>query len=269
MEANLYLCPHCGTAFDSSRLDMKTRRGVCAMCGCEVVFPKRHLNASPNAVLALEEGERLFLSGNFESAKTCAETAISMSKDNVAALYIANYYKAYRAEIKNTKSMDDLFNRILPDAEMEIEEEEMFKQCVVKTISNSKEYEEQLISKFVEFDDPNELGQFVEQYCPFVIMSRQSYEWLTPKMLSLYLEVTKKTNVPKTWYALYNALLKNPDSPFVGNKFFLKTKTERIQHDIVEPIGAIFKAIKDEAYRNKFVSAYNAYLAKYMEEAAK
>ena len=269
MEANLYLCPHCGTAFDSSRLDMKTRRGVCAMCGCEVVFPKRHLTASPNAVLALEEGTRLFLSGNFESAKTCAETAISMSRDNVSALYIANYYKAFRAEVKNSRGLDDLFNRIIPDAEMEIEEEEMFKQCVIKTIAHSKEYEQQLISRFVEYDDANELGEFVEAFCPFAIMSRQSFAWLTPAMLALYLEVTKKTNIPKTWYALYTALLKNPDSPFVGNTFFLKTKTERIKHEIVEPIGEIFNAIKDGAMKAKFTSAYNAYLAKFNAEAAK
>ncbi|MCQ2800492.1 MAG: hypothetical protein MJ216_00860 [Bacilli bacterium] len=269
MEANLYLCPHCGTAFDSAQLDLKTRRGVCMMCGSEVVFPKRHLTASPNAVLTLEEGARLFLSGNFESAKTCAETVISMSNDNVAALYITNYYKAFRSEVKNSRSLDDLFNRIVPAAEFEIEEEEMFKQFVIKTISHSSIYEEQLLAKFLEYDDPNELAEFVEAFCPFAIMGKQSYAWLTSKMLSLYLEITKKTNIPKTWYALYTALLKNPDSPFVGNKFFLKTKTARIQQEVVEPIGAIFKTIKDQALNAKFVSAYNAYLAKFLAEAAK
>lgn len=269
MEANEFICSHCGTSLTSANVDMKTRRGVCPMCGCEVSFAKKHSTASPNAVLALEEGLRLFLSGNFESARTCAETAISMTEKNVAALFIVSYYKAFRAPVKNTKSLYELFNDILPDAEFDIEEEEMFKQCVIRTINNTLGFEEQLLAKFVEFDDPNELGQFVEAFCPFAINARQTYSWLTPRMMSLYLEITKRVNIPKTWYSLYTALLKNPESPFVGNSFFQKTKTARIQHDVVEPMGQIFNSIKDEAFKAKFVQAYNAYYAKFVAEAAK
>lgn len=269
MEANLYICPHCGTAFDENAVDHKTRRALCKMCGCEAVFPKRHITASPNALLALQEGARLFLNGSLESAKTCAETAISMSRDNIAALYIIGYYKAFRAEIKNSKSLDELFNNILPEAEIEIEEEEMFKQFVIKTINHSREYEEQILAKLAIFDDPKELAEFVEAFSPFAIMSRQSFSWLTPKMLSIYLEITRRTNIPKTWYALYSSLLKNPDSPFVGNTFFLRTKSERILHEVVEPIGQIFNAITDEALKNKFASAYNAVYQKYIAELNK
>ena len=194
MEANEFICSHCGTSLTSANVDMKTRRGICPMCGCEVSFAKKHSTASPNAVLALEEGFRLFLSGNFESARTCAETAISMTEKNVAALFIVSYYKAFRAPVKNTKSLYELFNDILPDAEFDIEEEEMFKQCVIRTINNTLGFEEQLLAKFVEFDDPNELGQFVEAFCPFAINARQTYSWLTPRMMSLYLEITKRVN---------------------------------------------------------------------------
>ena len=267
MEANEFICSHCGTSLTSANVDMKTRRGICPMCGCEVNFAKKHSTASPNAVLALEEGLRLFLSGNFESARTCAETAISMTEKNVAALFIVSYYKAYRAPVKNTKSLYDMFNNILPDAEFEIEEEEMFKQCVLKTIGNTVEFEEQLLAKFNDFDDPDELGQFVESFCPYAINTRQSYRWLTPRMISIYLEITKKVNIPKTWYSLYTALLKNPESPFTVNTFFQIEKTNRIQRDVVEPMGQIFNAIKDEALKAKFVSAYNAYYAKFVAAA--
>ena len=269
VEASLYVCPHCGSSFDNSRLNMKTRRGICAMCGSDVVFPKRHLVASPNAQLALEEGKRLFLNGNYEDAVASARTAISMSRDNVAALYVINYYKAFRDPVPSRKGLDDLFNSILPDAEMEIEEEEMLKDCVKKTIANSMDYEEKLLKKFLEYDDPNELAEFVEAFCPLAILAKQSYGWFTPNMANLYLEITKKVDTPKTWYALYTSLTKNPDSPFNGNKFYLKTKNERILHEVVEPIGQIFQAIKDPALKAKFVSAYNAFLAKFNAEAAK
>lgn len=267
MEANEFICSHCGTSLTSANVDMKTRRGICPMCGCEVIFAKKHSTASPNAVLALNEGLELFLNGNFESAKTCAETAISMTEKNVAALFIANYYKAFRAPVKNTKGLYDLFNVILPDAEFEIEEEEMFKKCLIKTINNTVEFEEQILSKLVDFDDPNELGEFVEAFCPYAINSRATFAWLTPKMISLYLEIAKRVNVPKTMFCLYNSLLKNPESPFVNNSFFQITRTARIQANVVEPLGAVFKAIKDEALRAKFVSAYNALYAKYVASA--
>lgn len=269
IEANLYVCPHCGSAFDNTRLDLKTRRGICAMCGSEVVFPKRHLVASPSAQLALDEGKRLFLNANYEDAVASARTAISMSKDNVAALYIVNFYKAFHASVNNRTGLDDFFNSIFPNAEMEIEEEDMLKECLRKTVSYSMDYEEQILSKFLEYDDPNELGQFVENFCPLSILAKQSYGWLTPKMLNLYLEITKKVDVPKTWYALYSSLTKNPESPFIGNRFYLKTKNERLLREIIEPIGNIFQAIKDPTLKAKFVSAYNAYLAKFNAECAK
>ncbi len=256
MEGDKYLCPSCGMPIPASIIDFKTRRAHCDFCGQDVIFPKRTSTASPNAVIALNQARDFFLNGDFKSAVTCAQTAVEMVPNHVAALYIIAYYKAFNADVKNRTSLDKLFNEILPEAEFEAEEEEIFKQLLLKTILHSITYEEQILDKFNAFDDDNELGEFVEQFCPFSISKRVNMDWLTPKLANVYKEISKKTSIPKTCYALYLSLTKNPDSPFVGG-FFLRTKTARYYNEYLLPIGEVFNNISDQAVKTKFVSVYN------------
>lgn len=256
MEGEKYHCQGCGSEIPASLINFKTRRAKCPWCGLDVVFPKRHSTASPNAQIALNEAMKLFLEGNYESSKSCAESALSMTNNNAAALFIVNYYKAYIAEIKNSHAMDVFFKEKLPDAEFEIEEEEMFKRLLLKTILNIGQYEEQILSKFAEYDDPNELSEFVEAFSPCLILSRSTIDWFTPNMAETYKEISKRTSIPKTWYSLYSSLIKNPDSPFVNNTFYLKTKAQRIYREFILPVGDIFSCIKDENNKQKFNNAY-------------
>ncbi len=257
MEGEKHICPNCGMPVEASAINFKTRRAFCPWCQKNVIFPKRNSTASPNAVSALNEAYNFFLEKNFESAKNCAETVVSMVPNNVAALYILAYYKAFSAPIKNRSSLDKLFNETLPDAEFEIEEEEMFKELLLKTILHSGEYEEQIIGKFIEYDDENELCDFVEKFCPFIIARQVNTEWFTQNMVKCLKECSAITNIPKTWYALYVSISKSPDSPILKNTFYLKTKSSRFYSEYILPIGEIFAQIKDETLKKKFVSAYN------------
>ena len=257
MEGEKYICPNCGMPLEATAINFKTRRAFCPWCQKNVIFPKRNSTASPNAESALNEAYAFFLDKNFESAKNCAETVVSMMPNNVAALYILAYYKAFSAPIKNRSSLDKLFNEILPDAMIEIEEEEMLKQLLLKTILHACEYQDQIINKFVEFDDAKELCEFVENFCPFVIAREVNIDWFTPNMISCLKECSALTNIPKTWYALYVSITKNPDSPILKNTFYLKTKSSRFYSDYILPIGEIFSQIKDETLKRKFVGAYN------------
>lgn len=266
MEGEKHICPNCGMPVEASAINFKTRRAFCPWCQHDIIFPKRNSTATPNAVSALNEAYSFFLDKNFESAKNCAERVVSMVPNNVAALYILAYYKAFSAPIKNRSSLDKLFNETLPDAEFEIEEEEMFKELLLKTILHSGQYEEQIISKFVEYDDAKELCDFVENFCPFIIMRTVNTEWFTPNMIKCLKECTKITNIPKTWYALYVSISKNPDSPLLKDTFYLKTKSAHFYKDYILPIGEIFSEIKDEALKRKFMGAFNKTKAEYEQK---
>ena len=89
-------------------------------------------------------------------------------------------------------------------------------------------------------------------------------------MVETYKAVSQKCSIPNTWLALYNAMLKNPDSPLSNDSFYLKTKAERIYENFILKIGEIFESINDEANKQKFTGAfakvqkvYQAKLAKY------
>ncbi len=257
MEADKYLCPGCGMQIPSTSIDFKTRKAFCEFCGQHVIFPKRTSTASPSAIIALNQARDFFLNGDIKSAVNCAQTAVEMVPNHAAALFIIGYYKAFTADVKNRNSLDNLFNQILPDAEFEVEEEELFKTLMLKTILHTITYEEQILAKFAEYDDAKEIIDFVEQFCPFAIAKRGNMNWLTPRLVEVYKEISSKSSIPKTWYALYLSLTKNPDSPFVSNTFYLETKTQRYYDNYLLPIGEIFNSIGDQAVKGKFVGVYN------------
>ena len=148
-------------------------------------------------------------------------------------------------------------NETLQEAEFEIEEEEMFKDLILKTILHSGEYIEQLITRFAEFDDPKELAEFVEAYAPFAIGNKGSINFFTPALADALQSITEMVDIPKTWFALYSAISKNPDSPIPKDTFYLKTKTHRFYNDFVLKVGEIFSKIKTPALRAKFKGAYD------------
>ncbi len=257
MEGEKFLCPNCGMPVEASAMNFKTRRAHCDFCGKEIIFPKRSSTASPNAVHALEEATRFFMEKNYASAKTCAETVVSMVPGNAPALYIIAYYNAFVAPVKNRSSLDRLFKETLPDVEFEIEEEEAFKSLLIKTILYASIYEEEIICKFVEFDDASEAAEFIENFCPFTIAKRTTYTWLTPELVDAFKAISKKAAIPKTWYALLVSVSKNPESPLATGQFYLRTKSANFYNNYLLPVGEILSCISDQTMKTKFVTVFN------------
>lgn len=270
MEELIFYCPDCGASFRADNIDRKKRIAYCRMCEAWKVIPKQHSNNSVDLQASLDEAVSLFKTGNFASARRCAETAISLSKRNAVAIYIVSFCDAFTESYKNTKKYEDYFLQQFPEFILEYEEEELLKQLLFVTRSRSVEYECEILKKFCEYDDPSELSAFVEKFCPTAIAYRNDSDWLTPDMVETYKAVSQKCSIPNTWLALYNAMLKNPDSPLSNDSFYLKTKAERIYENFILKIGEIFESINDEANKQKFTGAfakvqkvYQAKLAKY------
>ena len=258
MDALQYNCPHCGSPIDPSKINFKTRHAHCEWCDQEVIFPKKHSSNSANVETALQSAITMFNSGNqFEGANSLAIKISEMTNHCAPAEFIKAFYSYYHGSIKNSEAMDKFFNVILPDCELEVEEEDALKALLLKASKVSINYEKQILAKFLEYDDDKELVDFVESFSVLSITNKQTIDWFDADMVDIYKNITKKVNTPKLWYALYASISKNPDSPIPGNNFFLKTKTQRFYNNFVLPIGEIFSFIKDPTLKVKFLGGYN------------
>ena len=269
MNSESFQCPYCGVSVSADKINFKTRRAHCDFCGQDIVFAKRNSTASPSAINALNQAKEFFMNGNYKSAVSCAQTATEMVPNHAAALYIIAYYQAFSADVKSRTSLENLFRNVLPDAEFEQEEEDLFKELLLKTIAHSIDYEEQILTKFMEYDDPGELGAFVEKFSPFAISKRIDIDWFNSHMRTVYEQISASASIPKTWYALYLSLSKNPISPLSDGSFYLKTRATKFYNEYLIPVGVIYDKIRDEALSQKFRGAYRALKAQYEDKMSK
>ena len=265
----IYTCPSCGADFDMANVDTKKRIGYCIFCRAQRPIPKKHSNNSSELQASLDEAVSLFKGGNFSSARRCAETVISLSKKNAVANYIVSFCDAFTETYKDTKKFEDYFLRQFPDFELEVEEEELLKTLLIATRNRSMDFECEILKKFLEYDDPDELASFVDKFSPACIQKRPDITFMTEEMMNTYSEISRKCSIPQTWLALYNAMLKNPDSPLSNDSFYLKTKAERVYLEFIMRIGVIFYNIMEPASHEKFNKAFEkvktVYQAKLMK----
>lgn len=257
MQSNAYKCSCCPYVFKENEINFQTRRATCPRCDAVTTFSRSVVNGSTGVLHDVENAVKFFEERNFESAKRFAESALSVSYDNVVGLFIIAYYNAYHAPIKKRTYLDKFFNEELPEIGVDVDEMDALKKVLKKCPLHLLDYEQQILDKILATTgDEREIVDFVEAFSPYIISKRPSIEWFNPKMKGIYAELTARANLPKTWYALFQQIAVNPDSPELENTFYLKTKAARFYNDYVCGVGEIFSQIKDEALKTKFVSAF-------------
>lgn len=256
MESKKYTCNNCGAPVEANVIDFKTRRAFCRFCQKWIIFPKRTSTASPSATHAINEAVDLFLQSNFSSAKSGAETALTMVPKNIPALYIIGYCDAFVTAVKTRTALNNLFNSVIVDADFEIEEEENFKKLLKATLLHSMDYEAQIVTRFNEIDNPQEIAEFVESFTPLAVSKRKLYSWLTPTLAQTYKNIASRAKIPKTLFALLKSIESAEDSPVRNNSFYLKTQSYNFFVNYVEPIGEILKSYCDPEFRAKFVAVF-------------
>ncbi len=256
--AETYCCPKCGEPFEPQHLDLKRRTGYCVWCRQPSVFPKRHSKVVGNVDLpvALPQMVTFFKNGDNENALHLASEITGVSEKNVAALYVVAYYNAYRASPKSSGRLYQFFETTLPEAEMEIEEEEALKELFLYTRPHLSDHECTILKKFSEYDDPKELSTFVESFSPTMIAERQNLSWFTPEMATIYAQIAHTGAIPKTTLALVKAIKGNPESPLNTGKFFIRQKAEEIYNRFVLKLSDIIAQIRDPELRAKFEGFY-------------
>ena len=271
MDAQSYQCPNCGQTLSSVNIDFKTRHAHCDWCNTDSFLARRTLNSSDKVLNELKNAVSFFKDKNFDGANRYAEMILNTAIDNAAGLFIVAYYKAFIAPVKSRALLQKFFTETLETIDFEAEELGAFEELCIAAGSHVGEYEE-IILNTVLACDPRGAAAFADAFCPYVIVKRYNMDWCTEGIFRAYEHITSMGNIPKTWYALFVSIAQNPDSPYSGNTFYLKTKTARFYNEYVLRVGKVFEGIQDEQLRAKFHGAFlnkkKEYISK-MDEGGK
>ena len=257
MEGQVFTCPGCFTTIPASCIDFKTRRAVCPSCGNLVSLSRKSINTSDKVVHDIENAVRFFTSDNYDSAKRFAESALSVAVDNIPALFIITYYNAYKSEIKTRKQLEELFHHTIQDIIMDEEEAEQAKTVWLKVAPQLADYENVILNTLYSCQNDKDITTFTDAFSPYIIGKRGDIDWFDGEMEKLYKEISERGDIPKTWYALYQSIDKNPESPIATDSFHLKTSAKMFFDGYVLRIGRIFESIKNETLKAKFLGAFN------------
>ena len=177
--------------------------------------------------------------------------------DNAVALFIIAYYEAYVATVKSRDEMNKFFYETLATIDFADDEMEAFKEIIHHAVYHVADYEKVILKTLVEKDGIVATAKFIEDFSPYLINKRASIEWFDNEMCEIYAKITEQADIPKTWYALYQGITKNPASPEASQSYHLKTATKVFYESYVLGVGKIFSGIKDEKLKAQFGGAFN------------
>ena len=254
MDAIAFHCYGCGASVD---IDLKTRKGVCKWCGNVVTIPRKQINGLEDVQSELTVCVRCFLEKRFAEARNHAERVLAIAIDNAPALFARAYYESFTADILNSSRMAEFFNA-LPQIEVEPEEVEHLKEMFLSSVFKLAPYEEKVLGWAVTAMSPQELCEFTASFSTQLIPKRTTIDFMTPALTEAYKNVSAAGTAPKTCYALLQAVLNNPDSPFRTNAFYLRTKTQRFYQEFLLPVGEILTSMASPELKNKFCHVYQS-----------
>lgn len=258
MEALAYTCWTCGMAIEFERVDFKTRRANCRWCKNDVILPRQEISSSDRVVNEVKQSIRFFNEKEFDMAQKYADGVLTISTNHAVGLYIHAYCRAFVNKTKSRDPLNKFFQQTLPaiqeEGGMSNDELEGFKSCVLATKTNVAEYEEEILAAVLA-NDPDGIVAFTEEFSPTCITMRKDIDWATKTLSDIYKEIGTRGNLPKTWYALFAAMVTNPISPYKCG-FHLKTRASIFLDKYVKWLEDLFKSIPDEALRTKFLTAF-------------
>lgn len=267
MDLNSMQCNGCGSS--NVVFDPKNRVLVCQQCGKKEYYSRATLNANGKVVFGKQNALKFFSEGMFDKAHHYAMDVLNISMDNAPALFIMAYHDEFVA--KRAGAIKKFFEQITPIA-LEYDEIQEIKKLFVAAANQMDDYEPELI-RFLAVnmqadEDADDLCQVIDQICPYFISKRTSCDFLTEDLIEMYADMAEHCIIPRTCFALVKAVETNPDSPFVGNSFYLQSKSKYFYHHFVIPVGRIIESMKSCDYKNKFILVFQKKKSQY-EQAMK
>ena len=259
-------CSGCGST--NIVFDPKARTVYCNQCGKREYYTRATINASGKVVHGKRNAINFFTQGRFRDARDFAMDVLNISLDNAPALFIISYCDEF-VDHKYGK-MKDFFTNI-KEVPLEYEEIMDIRELIITAAPNIKEYEEDVIELVAKnMQDPSfkeDICELIDKVCPFWISKRTSIASFTPTLMGMYEELAGYCVIPKTCLALLKAIEMNPDSPYSGKGFYLKTKVQVFYDRFVVPVGKIIQSMNSESLRAKFSGAYKKIVQKYEADA--
>ena len=259
-------CSGCGST--NVTFDPQRRVLVCNQCGKEEYYSRATLNANSKVVYSRQNAINFFVNAKYDMASQYAHDVINIAKDNAPALYMMAYYDEH--VLGKSRSMKSFF-MFTDQTPLEYDEVKELMQLFLASPYSLIEYETDVISTMAknlqDERDKQTLCDFLDKLCPYLIGKRPSMSFLTDELIEMYCELAQHCGIPKTCYALLNAIQANPDSPYTGNTFFLKPKTRFFYEHFVIPVGKIIDAMASGPYKEKFQKAYRQRKQKYEIDA--
>ena len=266
MELNGMQCSGCGSA--NVVFDPRTRKMTCNQCGKQEYYSRATLNASGKVLYSRQNAIRYFTEGNVEMASRFAQEVLSVSLDNAGAVFIQAYYDDF---VLGRSTSIRAFFRQMESMALEYEEIRDLMQLFLvsrgKLIDNEKDVLRTVAMNMQSDEDRKELSDFVDRFSAVLIGRRSSMTFLDPELAEIYQDLSAHCGIPKTCYALLDAIVKNPDSPYAANTFYLKEKVRYFYRNFVLPVGRIISSMQENPYRQKFIRAYDQRRAQYEKDA--
>lgn len=207
----------------------------------------------PNALVANEISQsiRFFKEEQFDTAVQFAQKVLGSVLDHAPSLFILGYVRAFINKDRNRNALERFLKETLPTIEMTGDELKHFKECVMFGRPNLIKYHEDIIAGVIASGSKKAAAEFIEEFSPAIIKSYTDIEWATDKIFATFKEAGMHGVLPRTWYALYQCALENPDSPVkVGWKY--EDTVKEFYNNYVLRLEDLFKDIQDETYRAKF-----------------
>lgn len=260
-------CHGCGSS--NVVFDAKRRILTCNQCGKEEYYSRATLNANGKVVFSRENAISFFNEGKYEDSMQFAMDVLKISKDNAPALYIIAYYDEYVR--KKEGSLKNFFYEI-KDISLEYNEVQELKKLLLASAYNLIEYEKETITLIAvnmqSEEDAEDLCDFVDKLCPYLIKRRTSMDFLTKELIEIYKELASHCDIPRTCFTLLKAINDNPDSPYKNNSFYLRSKVKYFYDNFIIPVGEIIRAMRTKELRDKFLNSYLKIKLQYEEMAS-
>jgi hypothetical protein len=266
MEIQGLTCHGCGST--DVEFDPVTRKIHCNQCGREEYYSRAQLGATGKVAFAKDNAIRFFKDGNRDNAKKFAGDVLNMMQDNASALFIMAYYDEF-VESRSGALKDCL--KKLDEIPLEYDEVRDLIDLFTASIYNLRDEEQEIITIIIKnmqsAEDRVELEKFIDTISPYCIAKYSSEDFLTLDRVNFYCDLVENCNIPKTCFALLKGIQTNPDSPYISNSFYLKSKTQYFYDHYVIPVGKIISSMQEGQWKQKFLGTYQAIQKKYQADA--
>ncbi len=260
-------CHGCGSTNVS--FDPQHRMLICNQCGKQEYYSRATLSSNSKVLYAKQNAIGFFTGGHYDTSRNYAQDVLNIFVDSAPALYILAYFDEF---LQGRNGALQQFFQKMNSIALEYEEVKDLMTLYLASPYKLMDFEANVIRtiavNFQSEKDAPTLCSFIDKLCPYLISKWPSMNYLSKELVEIYQELADHCGIPKTCFALINAIQNNPDSPYVSKTFFLKPKCRYFFDHFVRPIKDIIQAMNAPDLKDKFIAAYNQRAEQYKKDTA-